>query len=122
MPWSTSIRSDTARSTPASNAACARPCGDVPGDVERSWGGTEVADRGGGQADAELRHQLVEEPVVVVRSEDHDQFGVVLGDELAGGGERGLDVRGQLSRRLRQLQQRAVRHRDESERHGDLLG
>jgi len=43
-----------------------QPFGDAPRDVERSWGGTEVADRGGRQADAELRHQLVEEPVVVV--------------------------------------------------------
>ena len=96
---------------PAVQRGLGQPLGDVPGDVERAWGGTEVADRGGREADAELRHQLVEEAVVVVRAEDDDQFRVVLGDELAGGGERGLDVRGQFSRRLRELQQRAVRHR-----------
>ena len=95
---------------PAVERGLRQTLGDVPGHVERAWGGTEVADRGGGQADAELRHQLVEEAVVVVRAEDDDQFGVVLGDELAGGGERGFDVRGQFSRRLRELQQRAVRH------------
>jgi hypothetical protein len=99
-----------------------QPFGDVPGNVERPRGGTEVADGGRREADAELRHQLVEEAVVVVGTEDHDQFRVVLLDERAGGLERGLDVRGQLSRRLRELQQRAVRHRDEGERHRNLPG
>ena len=59
---------------------------------------------------------------IVVGPEDDDQFRVVLGDELAGGPERGLDVGGQFSRRLRKLQQWGVRHRAEGERHGDLRG
>jgi hypothetical protein len=33
----------------------------------------------------------------MVRAEHDDQFRVVLGDELAGGGECGFDVRGQFA-------------------------
>jgi hypothetical protein len=98
------------------------PFGDVAGHVERARGGSEVADGRGREADAELRHQLVEEAVVVVRAEDDDQFRVVVGDELPGRGERGLHVLGQLSRWVRELQERAVRHRAECERHRGLRG
>ena len=93
VPWSTSMPAEIATSTPASRTAVAQSVGDVGRDVERPRLGAVVADAGRGGADAERRHQPVEEPVVVVRGEDDDQFGVEVGDELPRLGERGRRCR-----------------------------
>ena len=67
VPWSTSMLAETAMSTPASHSASAQCGRDVGGHVQRSRVGAVVADADGRGADAERRHEPVEEPVVVVR-------------------------------------------------------
>ena len=73
--------------------------------------GAVVADARGRGADAERRHQPVEEPVVVVRREDDDQFGVVSrATNSRACASADVDVVKEILRRSRKIQQRAVRH------------
>jgi hypothetical protein len=60
--------------------------------VQRPGLGAVVPDATGRGADAERRHQLVEEAVVVVRREDDDQLRVVFADEVACGPQCALHV------------------------------
>ncbi|MPM41869.1 hypothetical protein SDC9_88529 [bioreactor metagenome] len=88
-------------------------------DRERAGLGVVVTDRGGGEADGEGRHQVVEEAVVVVRREDDDQRRVVLGGERVDGVERGVHPGTDLGggRQFGGVQERAVGHGHEGERH-----
>lgn len=65
---------------------------DVCGHIQSTGVGAVVTDALGRRPDAERRHRPVEEPVVVVRREDDDEVGVVVADEPACLGQRGLDV------------------------------
>jgi hypothetical protein len=65
---------------------------DVFRDVQWSCLAAVVADADGVVADAEWRHELVEEAVVVVGSEVDDDVRVVVVDEAAGSLEGGLDL------------------------------
>ena len=66
--------------------------------------GAVVADALCRGADAERRHRLVEEPVVMIGREDDHQFGVVSGDEVARPAKGGLDVVKEILRRSRKIQ------------------
>ena len=74
--------------------------GSIVIDGQRAGRGVVIADRLGRRADAERRHHVVEEPVVVVRPEDHHQLGREVRDERAGTVEGGLNPLARLIRRL----------------------
>jgi hypothetical protein len=78
--------------------------GDVLRNVEGTGLGAVVADSHRLGADAERRHQPVEEPVVVVRGEDDNELWVVRAHELAGYVQRRVDVVKQILRRSRKIQ------------------
>ena len=69
-----------------------------------------VADADGVVADAEWRHELVEEAVVVVGSEVDDHVRVVVVDEAAGCLEGGIDFGFDFGSGIPVFQQRAVGH------------
>jgi hypothetical protein len=76
-----------------------------------------VANRLGRRPDTERRHHVVEEAVVVVRAEDHDQLGREIGDKGPRVIEGGLDTLARLAGGLGVTHKRRVRHRHEGRRH-----
>ena len=80
------------------------------GNVERSFVGAVIADPLSLGTDAERRHQLVEEAVVVVRRENDDDLRVEVFDELPRRRECAVDVIKEVLRRPGQIEQRAVGH------------
>ncbi|MDT4847970.1 hypothetical protein FQZ97_820480 [compost metagenome] len=72
-------------------------------------GGAEVADGVGGDADAEGRHHVIEEAVVVVRRKQDHQLRVEGGDARAGAGDHAIDLGQHLGRRVDMADQRRVR-------------
>jgi hypothetical protein len=88
-------------------------------DGQRTGWRVVVADRLGRRSDAERRHHVVKEAVVVIRAEDHDQLGREIGDEGPGVIEGGLDPLARLAGGLGEPHERRVRHRHEGRRHED---
>ncbi|MCY1405206.1 hypothetical protein D9M71_204410 [compost metagenome] len=72
-------------------------------------GGAEVADGVGGDADAEGRHHVIEETVVVVRRKQDHQLRVEGGDARTGTGHHLVDLGQDLRRGVHQADQRRVR-------------
>ena len=86
-------------------------------DRQRPGRGVVVTDRLGGRADAEARHHVVEEPVVVVRPEHHDQLRVELGDERPRTRQRLVDALARFRRGFGEPHQGRMGHRDQCGRH-----
>jgi len=74
---------------------------DLLGNVERAGMGSIVTNSARAHTDTERRHRLVEEPVVMIRGKDDDEFGVVIVDELSRLPDRAIDIVKQVLRRPR---------------------
>ena len=83
---------------------------DCFGDVERSFVGAVIADPLSFGTDAERRHQLVEEAVVVVRRKNDDDLRVEVRDEIFCLRECAANVIKKVLRRPGQIEQWAVGH------------
>ncbi|CAD5379623.1 hypothetical protein OF001_U70086 [Pseudomonas sp. OF001] len=88
---------------------------------ERAGCRAVVADGVGGHADAERRHQVVEEAVVVVRREQDDQLGSEARDALAGALHHGIHLGQHLCSRIDMAHQRRVRQALQVDAHPSLL-
>ncbi|MCY1302162.1 hypothetical protein D9M70_518080 [compost metagenome] len=76
--------------------------------VQGAGGSAEVADGFGGHADAERRHHVIEEAVVVIRGEQHHQLRREGLDAGAGVGHDGIDFSEYIRRRVDMAHQRCV--------------
>ncbi|MNN32482.1 hypothetical protein D3C81_1462040 [compost metagenome] len=83
--------------------------GQLAGHRQRPGGAAEVADGMGRHADAEGRHDVVEETVEMVGGEQDHQLRIEAGDPLAGLGDDLVDFGQHLWRRVHVADQRGVR-------------